>query len=250
MSKTTIAHGKFILVGDKTRKKVIKDGAIYIKDGVIEDIGKYSRLSKEHYKDQKIGSENSIIIPGLINSHHHGRGLSQLQMGIKDAPLEIWISYHLGEAYKVDVYKNTLLSCIKQIRSGITTSLHHFYVHDPLEMSKYREDVDNIIQAHLDSGMRASLAPAIQNQNRYVYLREKEFLSKLPKKTVDALEIEQYNETENRIRVENYFRTFKKTWEKYRDCSRIRLLLGPTGVQWCSDELFLQNQKRVKKHGG
>lgn len=243
MNKTTIVYGKFILAGSNTEKKILKDGAIHIRDGVIEDIGKSKTLRNEYNKDEIIGSGNCIIIPGLINSHHHGRGLSQLQMGIKDAPLEVWISYHLGDTYEVDVYKNTLLSCIKQIKCGITTSLHHFYVHDPLESAEYSNDVESIIKAHLDSGMRASLAPAIQNQNKYVYLHEEKFLSSLPQKTIKALQLKQFSETENRKRIENYFRIFKKTQETHKKNNRVKLLLGPTGVQWCTDELL----KRIKK---
>jgi cytosine/adenosine deaminase-related metal-dependent hydrolase len=91
--------------------------------------------------------------------------------------------------------------------------------------------------------MRASLAPAIQNQNKYVYLHEEKFLSSLPQKTIKALQLKQFSETENRKRIENYFRIFKKTQETHKKNNRVKLLLGPTGVQWCTDELL----KRIKK---
>lgn len=56
MNKTTIVHGKFILVESNTQKKIVKDGAIYIKNGLIEDIENIIFFAK-NIKDELIGSE-------------------------------------------------------------------------------------------------------------------------------------------------------------------------------------------------
>jgi cytosine/adenosine deaminase-related metal-dependent hydrolase len=180
-----IVYGGMILVGSGNQRKLIKNGAIYIENGEIKDIGKYQDLNRSYKCEETIGSNKFLVIPGFINSHHHGRGISQLQMGIKDAPLEYWMTYHLGGVYDLQVYNNTLLSCIQQIESGITTSLHHFYVNDPLYIDDYEKDVENIIKAHLDSGMRVSLAPSIRNQHKFVYLDEENFISKLPSRIIN-----------------------------------------------------------------
>jgi cytosine/adenosine deaminase-related metal-dependent hydrolase len=243
-----IVYGKTILTKRGTKNEIIKDGAIYVENGIIKDIGKYEEISSSHKCDVKIGSKEHIIIPGLINSHHHGRGTSLLKMGIKDAPLEIWISYQLGKTHKQNVYHNALLTCINQIESGITTSLHHVYGHDPSELSVYKESLEKVVKAHIDSGMRTALALSIQDQDRFAYINNSKFNSKQPQIVINKLGIKIRNEEEITEKVKNYFKVFSKLHQKYNDFDgRIKLLLGPTGVQWCSDELLQRIKKESQK---
>jgi cytosine/adenosine deaminase-related metal-dependent hydrolase len=243
-----IVYGRAILAKNGVQNEIIKDGAIYIENGTIIDIGKYEEICNSHECEVKIGSEEHLVIPGLINSHHHGRGTSLLKMGNKDGPLEIWITYKLGKSLKQDIYHNALLTCINQIESGITTSLHHVYGHNPSELSHYEESMEKVVKAHIDSGMRAALALSIQDQDRYAYINSTKFNSRQPQRVIDKLGIRARSEQEISERVNNYFKVFNKLHEKYHDYDgRIKLLLGPTGVHWCSDELLQRIKKESQK---
>jgi len=244
MENKKIVFGKMLLHGGGERRTVIKDGAVYIEGDQIIDVGKHDEISKNYGCDIEIGSSNHVLMPGFVNSHNHGRGFGPLRVGIRDASLEIWISYHLAEVFSLSLYHNALLSCMKLIESGVTTTNHHFYAHNPEERALYEKDLEDVMRAYLDSGMRVSYVPAIQDQNRHVYLEERKFVEKLPKNIQRSLSIDVPCDDDISKRIKSYFKSFDETFEKYQDYEgRIRLSYGPTGVHWCSDELL----KRVKK---
>jgi predicted amidohydrolase YtcJ len=50
----------------------IKDGAIYVKGNVIQWVGKTAELPAEFTAaDEVISLENRVVIPGMVNTHHH-----------------------------------------------------------------------------------------------------------------------------------------------------------------------------------
>ena len=55
-----------------------------------------------------IGGDDFVVLPGFVNAHHHV-GLTPLQLGAPDLPLELWINYRLG-ARRVDIHLDTLYS--------------------------------------------------------------------------------------------------------------------------------------------
>jgi cytosine/adenosine deaminase-related metal-dependent hydrolase len=244
MAFKKIVFGKMLLHGSGEERSVIKDGAVYVEGDQIVDVGKYDEISKNYGCDVEIGSSNHVLMPGFVNSHSHGRGFGPLRVGIRDAALEIWISYHLAEVFSLSIYHNALLSCMKLIESGVTTTNHHFYAHNPEERLLYEKDLEEVIGAYLDSGMRVSFVPAIQDQNRHVYLEERQFVEKLPEDIRRTLSIKVPSDEDISKRIKSYFNTFNETFEKYQDFEgRVKLSYGPTGVHWCSDELL----ERVKK---
>ena len=66
---------------------VVSDGAVLQRDGVIEAVGDYRELSRQHPGAEVIGSGNHIVMPGLVNDHFHV-GLTLFQMGAPD--LTFW----------------------------------------------------------------------------------------------------------------------------------------------------------------
>ena len=70
---------------------VITDGAVFQRDGIIEDVGAYDELRSRHQYDEDIGGRDYMVIPGLVNAHHHGRAGTGFQMCGCDDSLETWI---------------------------------------------------------------------------------------------------------------------------------------------------------------
>ncbi|MEE9247423.1 MAG: amidohydrolase, partial [Dehalococcoidia bacterium] len=79
---SSIIHGKHLVKrarGDSS--EVITDGAFYQRDGTIIDVGLYQDLKSRYPGETDIGGDSFLVIPGLVNSHHHGRGITPLQWG-------------------------------------------------------------------------------------------------------------------------------------------------------------------------
>ncbi len=136
---------------DETRRE-LTDAAIFIRDGVIEAVGSTESLVQqyENQADETIQLKNHIVIPGLINTHHH-MSQSLTRVIAQDNELFDWLvtlypiwTNLTGEM----VHVSAKLAMAELILSGCTTSSDHLYI--------YPNDVklEDTIQAAQEIGMR------------------------------------------------------------------------------------------------
>ena len=87
---SSLIRGKHLLSpASSGETTVLYDAAVYQEDGVIKEVGPYQSLKEKRRPDEELGGLDYAIIPGLVNSHHHGRGVTALQMGTCDDCLEM-----------------------------------------------------------------------------------------------------------------------------------------------------------------
>jgi len=67
------------------------NGAVAVSGETIMDLGAFEELSARYPTARVLGGDRFLLIPGLINGHGHGRGLSSFQRGALDNTLESWI---------------------------------------------------------------------------------------------------------------------------------------------------------------
>ena len=84
----------------------IADGALIQEDGVITEIGTYDDLRRKHPHFPVVGSGREVMLPGFVNAHHHV-GLTPVQLGSPDMPLELWFVTRMV-ARNVNPYLDTL----------------------------------------------------------------------------------------------------------------------------------------------
>src|SRR5712664_3574688 len=152
---TSLIRGKYIIcqITNRTTAEVIVDGAVVQRDGVIIDVGPYQDMASRYQPDDVLGSAEHIVMPGLVNSHHHV-GLTPFQLGSPDYPLELWFASRLG-ARPVDPYLDTLYSAFEMLESGITTVQHlHGWRIGPA--ARVIGVAERILKAYEDIGMRVS----------------------------------------------------------------------------------------------
>ena len=82
---------------DRHRWNEVTDGAVLQEDGTIVEIGTYRELSRKHPNVAVVGSGNEVMLPGFVNGHHH-IGLTPVQLGSPDMPLELWFVTRTGDA--------------------------------------------------------------------------------------------------------------------------------------------------------
>ncbi|MGY8995407.1 MAG: amidohydrolase family protein, partial [Alphaproteobacteria bacterium] len=105
-----------------TEANVIDDGAVLQRDGKIVEIGTFEDLQARHDVDEVLGGPDCVITPGFVNAHHH-LGLTPVQHGCQDLPLELWFASMIQQR-DVDPYLDTLYSAFELIASGVTTVQH------------------------------------------------------------------------------------------------------------------------------
>ncbi|MGH6815253.1 MAG: amidohydrolase family protein, partial [Hyphomicrobiaceae bacterium] len=163
---------------DRRSWEEIPDGAILQEDGIVKVVGTFDDLRAKHPNVPVLGSGNEIMLPGFVNGHHH-IGLTPVQLGSPDMPLELWFVTRLV-CRTLDLYLDTLYSAFEMIGSGITT-VQHIHSWAPGTPKEIQEKSNRVIKAYEDIGMRVSYCYAVRDQNRLVYQADEEFAAGLPK---------------------------------------------------------------------
>src|SRR5258705_5272685 len=161
---------------DRQTWQQIDDGAVLQEDGVIAAVGTYADLRKRYPNTPVIGSGNEIMLPGFVNGHHHV-GLTPVQLGSPDMPLELWFIPRMV-IRNVDLYLDTLYSAFEMIGSGITT-VQHIQGWMPGVLADVEKRATETIRAYEDVGMRVSYCYAVRDQDRLVYQADEEFVAGL-----------------------------------------------------------------------
>src|SRR6478672_6923782 len=170
---------------DRHRWNEVTDGAVLQEDGTIVELGTYQELSRKHPNVAVVGSGNEVMLPGFVNGHHH-IGLTPVQLGSPDMPLELWFVTRLVMR-NVNLYLDTLYSAFEMIASGITT-VQHLQGALPGDMAAVEAGVGEVIRAYEDIGMRVSHALMLRDQNRLVYHDDRQFIVGLPAELRPLLE--------------------------------------------------------------
>jgi 5-methylthioadenosine/S-adenosylhomocysteine deaminase len=218
---------------------LIEAGAVAVQGDRIAAVGPYDALKASYPQAEEIGSERHVVIPGLVNTHHHGWGLTSLQLGFTDDYLEAWIP-DIWQLKVVDAYLDTLWGDMRNIRSGVTTLLHAAYGRD---WSNYEGETRAKLRAHADSGIRAAYAVHALDQNIFVYKNDEEFLATLPGglgERIKAILAEI-----NPAGAEDFFDLTSRLRDEYSGHSRVTVMMCPVAPQWCSDDLLERIRARA-----
>ncbi len=129
MSTMLVRNAQILITMDADRQE-IKDGGLFIEDGFIRQVGKTEELPET--ADQVIDLKNHIVMPGLINTHHHFyQTLTRVVPGAQDANLfnwlktlyPIWANLNPG-----DIFISTQTALAELALSGCTTASDHLYL--------------------------------------------------------------------------------------------------------------------------
>ncbi len=166
MEEYLIANGTVITLGGNNQ--VIKDGAVYIKDGKVADVGETSALKDKYDCPERIDAKNKVVMPGFICAHHHlystmSRGFAppgEPAYTFEEILERLW--WKLDKALTSDdVYYSALIPMIECIRNGTTTLLDHHASPSCREGS-----LKVISDAVKESGLRASLCYEVSDRNK------------------------------------------------------------------------------------
>ncbi|CAK0787831.1 hypothetical protein CVIRNUC_011053 [Coccomyxa viridis] len=129
----------------------IKNGAIFVRDNVIQWAGKTEDLPQEFSTaDEVLSLKDHVVIPGMVNTHHH-MFQCLTRCVAQDSQLFGWLStcYPAWEQMKAgDMTTACKLAMAELIMSGCTTSSDHCYIY-PNDVT-----IGDCIKAAREIGMR------------------------------------------------------------------------------------------------
>ena len=174
--------------------------------------------------------EGRLAIPGLINAHTHSPE-NVLKATSPSLPLELWLVPLFAGIVEWTprlAYLSALLGACEMLKTGTTAVLDHLWTVEGVT-SKY---LDAVMQAYQDVGIRASVAPHIEDidlvldagAKRGLVFPHHPFIDRFaawPPIAQQLVALEQ----------------FISTWHDASD-GRLRTLVGPSGIHWCSPSLL------------
>ena len=208
----------------------ISNGAVAVAGDTVEDCGTFAELKERYPGVKHIGGKEFLLIPGLINGHGHGRGLSTFQRGVLDNTLETWI-WDTRTCTPVPVYEDTLYCACRLLKSGITASMHNHILSDP---ANYEAEFEAALRGCREAGLRVFFCPSIRNANPFVYGDNDRFLSTLPAKLKDFLTAPL---PENVLTAEKYIDAVTGLHARHSS-KLVGIGFGPLAPQWCSLDLL------------
>lgn len=129
MPTLLIKHATLLATMDDADTRV-PDGGLYIEDNVIRQVGPTDTLPAT--ADVIIDARDRIILPGLINTHHHFfQTLTRNLPAAQDANLFTWLRTHYpiwAGLTPEAIYISSKIAIAELMLSGCTTTSDHTYI--------------------------------------------------------------------------------------------------------------------------
>ncbi len=226
-NKTLVRAGWMVPAFDRP---AVTDAAVVVDGSTIEAAGPYTELRAQHPEAEEIGGPGHLLIPGLVNGHSHGRGLTDFQRGALDNTLESWLLD--TRKYKpVSPYDDCALSAARLLASGVTTTMHNHILSNPAD---HENEHAQVIQAYGDAGIRLQFNPGVRNDNPFVYGDNASFLEGLPEGLREALT---RPAPEGALTGDNFVEAVRALHERF-DGPMCRVGFGPLAPQWATEDLL------------
>jgi cytosine/adenosine deaminase-related metal-dependent hydrolase len=230
MTDRIIWGGRLLEGFDAAGEPILHDDAgLLIREGVVAAIGPVETLRAQAPGAPVEGGAGFALTPGFVNAHHHV-GLTPLQLGSQDHPLELWFASRLA-LRDVDLELDTLYSAFEMIASGVTT-VQHLHSRAPGTPDDVLAAADKVIGAYRSVGMRASYSMALRDQNRLVYEADRDFVARVPPALRPALEAYFARFT---LSLPDQLQIFDELLRRHGDGERIGVQIAPANLHWLSD---------------
>ena len=226
MTSLLIQHAALIVSMDDADTRWT-DGGIYVEDNVIRQIGPTEQLPQQ--ADHTIDARNMILLPGLVNTHHHFyQTLTRNVPAAQDANLFQWLRIHYpiwADLTPEAIYVSTKTAIAELMLSGCTTSSDHCYIWPN------GARIDDQIAAATEMGFRFHAARGSMSVGE----------------TQGGLPPDSVVEEEATI-----LRDSQRVIEDYHDASRyamLRIVLAPCSPFSVSPQLMRQSVELARSYG-
>jgi 8-oxoguanine deaminase len=226
MTSLLIQHAALLVSMDDTDTRWT-DGGIYVVENVIQQIGPTNSLPQQ--ADQVIEAREMIILPGLVNTHHHFyQTLTRNIPAAQDVNLFQWLRIHYPIWARLTpeaIYVSTKTAIAELMLSGCTTSSDHCYIWPN------GARVEDQIQAAEEMGFRFHAARGSMSVGE----------------TQGGLPPDNVVEDEDAI-----LRDSQRVIETYHDANRyamLRIVLAPCSPFSVSPQLMRQSAELARSYG-
>ena len=128
MATLLIRNARLLVTMDEQRRE-LAGGGVFVRDNVIEAVGPSADLPMS--ADEVIDAHDQIVIPGLVNTHHH-MAQTLTRALVQDNELFGWLQglYPIWANLTPEMVRvSTQTAMAELLLSGCTTSSDHLYIY-------------------------------------------------------------------------------------------------------------------------
>lgn len=159
-----IGNGVVVTLGDEN--KVEKNGAVLLKNGLIEAVGKDAEVRSLDPDAEYLDADGKIVMPGFINCHHHLYSTFARGLAPHDPPPYTFVEilermwWPLDKVLeKEDLYYSGLIPLIDCVKKGTTTIIDH---HE--SQGCQAGSLDQLSRAAREVGIRSSFCLGVSDR--------------------------------------------------------------------------------------
>jgi 5-methylthioadenosine/S-adenosylhomocysteine deaminase len=236
-----LVRGKYVITdaGDG-EEGIITDGAALLSGGKVVEVGGYEALKKKYPQATLKGDGEQLLMPGLIDGHSHGWGLTLTQRGISLDFLENGLidwAFMLG----LDPEIESMMSAVRHLRNGCTTRHHNNWGEEPNLLA----NAEKIIKGSREVGIRIAYSPGGRDINRLA-LDDTEFFETLPADLQEFARPMVYYDKE--AFADAYLDLFEDLYSRYNN-DDMRIIFGPSWAMGATDEFMQRVKTRADELG-
>lgn len=202
---TVIRNARVLTLDEKDTEYL--DADILLSGNRIAAVGPNVGASATGADVRVIDGKGLLAMPGLVNGHFHSPG-NFMKGALANTPLELFMLYEVPPlmdqvASPRFAYVRTMLGAIEMLKQGVT-AVHDDCFFVPVVTD---EEVDSVMQAYADSGMRATVTldqPNVVEHQKYPFLKEL-----LPNELVARMNAVQLM---SGAELEAHYQRFIETW--------------------------------------
>ena len=155
MAETIIMRGAYAITDPRLGAAgVIPGGAVAITGHTVAETGPFTAIVRKYPGARVLGDGTQLLLPGLVDAHSHGRGLSPIQKGVHNDFLEnALFDWAYMPILPPDLTAS--LCALRHLRSGCTLLHHNGFDDDGPEGARRAHGV---IKTYLSTGIRLAFS--------------------------------------------------------------------------------------------
>ncbi|MCG9893142.1 MAG: 8-oxoguanine deaminase [Thermosynechococcaceae cyanobacterium MS004] len=225
---TLLVKNIHTLVTQNAERQEIQDGALFVRDNVIEQVGTTADLPST--ADEVLDLQRHVVLPGMVNTHHHFfQTLTKAVPAAQNHGLFGWLKTLFpiwANLTAEGLYTSSQMAAAELILSGCTTASDHHYIY-PNDCT-----LDHQIQAVQEVGLRFHASRGSMSKG--------ESLGGLPPDTL--VEDEAFILKDSQRLVEQYHNSDRH--------SMLRITLAPCSPFTVSQDLMRESAAMARSYKG
>ena len=215
---------------------IVRGHAVAVQETAIAAVGPLALISEQFPDARRCYLSGHVLMPGFVNAHQHGSGLTSIQLGNPDDHLEPWL-LRWRKRKALSPFATTAFSAMEMAANGVTAAIQ---ANTPYATGDFEGEIRSFARAYRSVGLRAMIGIGARDRGEIVYpdAHQDGFLASLPddlRRLIGNPKFSPYaGDAADTIAVMNLMQ------QEHRGEKLLAFAYAPAGPQWVSDEMWTE----------